>query len=119
MNQSTQKVEVPAKRDQPEQENGKLPQKVTAKPEVAVTAKSGEGLNFAVNNLIDEEDFAVSDFDFYIGIDKGEWRVETRTYTKQDGTLMLYYNYRRRKSYVNSDKKRIIPYRKGGKRKLA
>ncbi len=94
----------------------KLPQKpkqLPQKPEV----ESVFAGNFAGTDLIDDEDLEDDDLDFYAKVDSKVWRVETRTYTKQDGTTMLYFNYRRRKSYVKSGK-RIIPYKKGGKRVL-
>lgn len=100
----------------PAKSGKRLPQKPTKlpqKPEVEDFAG-----NFAGNDLIDDEDLEASDFDFYANVDRQKWRLETRTYTKKDGTVMLYFNYRRRKSYVNPDGKRIIPYRRGGKRVL-
>lgn len=90
------------------------PKELPQKPEV----ESGFAGNFAGNNLIDDEDLESEDFDFYAKVDSKVWRVETRTYEKQDGTTMLYYNYRKRNSYVNKKGKRIIPYKKGGKRAL-
>ena len=96
-------------RELPQKEK-KLPQK----PEV----ESDFAGNFAGSNLIDDDDLESDDFDFYAKVDSKIWRVETRTYTKQNGTTMLYYNYRKRSSYVNKKGKRIIPYRKGGKRVL-
>jgi len=47
------------------------------------------------------------------------WRIESRTYIKQDGTEMIYHNYRKRKGEKDPvTGKRINLYRKGGKRKL-
>lgn len=111
------------KKQSPQKRN--LPQKpevgVTAKNEKHVTAKTKK--QSPQNGLEHDDFFAGEDFagavevDFAAGVDGDVWRVERRTYTKQDGTTMLYYNYRARKSYVKSGK-RIVPYRKGGKRIL-
>lgn len=44
-----------------------------------------------------------------------EWRIETRTYTKKDGTTSTYHNYRRRRIDVDPETgKRTIAYRAGG-----
>jgi len=94
-----------------------LPQKQKELPQKPEVEKDFAG-NFAGSNLIDDEDLESDDFDFYAKVDSKIWRVETRTYTKQDGTTMLYYNYRKRNSYVNKKGKRIIPYKKGGKKVL-
>ena len=79
----------------------KLPQK----PEVA-----------AENDLFSEDDFA-GDFDLYGKLSSKVWRIEKRTYEKRDGTVTLYYNYRKRKGRkVNG--KRVNEYKKGGKKTL-
>ncbi len=41
-----------------------------------------------------------------------EWRTERRTYTKQDGSISVYHNYRRRHLEYTEDGKRRIPYRR-------
>ena len=46
---------------------------------------------------------------------KNGWRVETREYIQKDGTVMIYYNYRSRKSHINENGKRTTKYKKGGK----
>lgn len=44
-----------------------------------------------------------------------EWRVETRTYTKKDGSTSTYRNYRRRKVEHDPETgKRRVEYRAGG-----
>lgn len=44
-----------------------------------------------------------------------EWRVETRTYAKKDGTTSTYQNYRRRRVDVDPETgKRTIAYKAGG-----
>lgn len=66
------------------------------------------------DELFSEDDFA-GDFDLYGNVSSKVWRVEKRLYTKQDGTVTLYYNYRKRKGRkVNG--KRVNEYKKGGKR---
>jgi len=66
------------------------------------------------NDFFTDDDFA-GDFDLFGKVSSTVWRVEKRLYDKQDGTTMLYYNYRRRKGrYVNG--KRVNVYKKGGKR---
>lgn len=66
-----------------------------------------EPFDFAVQDE-DEDDFA--DYSGQSG-----WRIEQRFYTKKDGTIMLYWNYRSREPvYINGERK--IKYRKGGKK---
>lgn len=102
-----------AKRRKP---TANLPQK----PEVeAPTAKTETGF---LEDLFTDDDEVFSDADFFAvdGVDSNEWRIEKRTYEKQDGTLMLYYNYRRRKGKKDPKTgKRINVYRSGGKKALS
>lgn len=108
------------------QKQQNLPQKpevgVTAKNEKPVTAKTPKQSPqniFAGDEIFAGDDFAGDEtVDFFVGVDGEKWRVERRTYTKKDGTTMLYFNYRSRSSYVNRRGRRVIPYRKGGKRIL-
>lgn len=68
------------------------------------------------------EDFAVTDDDLdeltldFAGSGDNQWREEYRHYTKKDGTPMVYWNLRSRKSSIDPvTSKRKIPYKKGGK----
>ncbi len=77
------------------------------------TAKNTDE-DFSSEDFFTEEDFSVT-FDYFGKVSQKLWRVEKRLYEKKDGSIMLYYNYRRRKGrYVKG--KRVNIYKKGGKR---
>lgn len=62
---------------------------------------------------IDDDDLEDGDFTDYGGA--AGWRIEQRFYTKKDGTIMLYWNYRSREPvYINGERK--IGYKPGGKK---
>jgi hypothetical protein len=64
------------------------------------------------DDLIDDDDL---EDDFQEIRSLAGWRVERRFYTKKDGTIMLYWNYRSRNPvYING--KREIKYKTGGKK---
>ena len=44
--------------------------------------------------------------------DSDGWRIETRTYTKRDGTTSMYHNYRSRHISRTPDGQRRVPYRR-------
>ncbi len=78
------------------------------------TAKKHSSVPQKVPQNNDDEIFAGTDdlSDFLGG---SGWRIEQRFYTKKDGTIMLYWNYRSKKPiYING--KRKVPYRAGGKK---
>lgn len=77
--------------------------------------KTQERIEDLPQNLIDEDEEETADYDFAGTVDSKIWRTETRFYTKKDGTVMMYFNYRARQGKVE-DGKRIIPYRTGGKK---
>lgn len=63
--------------------------------------------------ILDDDDLEDDDFAEIPKLDG--WRVERRFYTKKDGTVMLYWNYRNRKPiYINGERK--VRYRSGGKK---
>ncbi len=80
-----------------EKSTAKLPQK----PEVE-------------SDFFDEDDFDF-DLDLYGRLSSKIWRIERRFYEKQDGSITLSYNYRRRKGKMVKGK-RVNVYKKGGKR---
>ena len=43
--------------------------------------------------------------------DDDEWRIERRSYTRRDGTISVYQNYRRRHIEYDADGRRRIAYR--------
>jgi hypothetical protein len=78
-----------------------VPQKIEPVPQKAAVEE------------IDDDDLVDDDFTDYGGA--SGWRIEQRFYTKRDGTVMLYWNYRSREPvYINGE--RTIPYRPGGKK---
>lgn len=108
------KAAAAAKNVTAKSENG-LPQKakkLPQKPEVEP--------NFAVDFFSEDEDFSDSDFFAADGVDSKVWRIEKRYRNKQDGTLMLYYNYRQRKGKIDKKTgKRVNRYKPGGNRTLS
>jgi len=63
-------------------------------------------------DFIDDSDLE-DGFEDFAG--NSNWRVEQRFYTKKDGTVMLYWNYRSRTPiYINGERK--IAYKPGGKK---
>lgn len=68
-----------------------------------------------LDGILRDASGAVEAFDF-AGRSEEQWRVERRFYTKKNGDIMLYWNYRSRRPIYRSDGSRVIPYRKGGKK---
>lgn len=65
------------------------------------------------SDLFDEFDDDFDEIEDFAG--NADWRVEKRFYTKKDGTVMLYWNYRSRKPlYIKNGRK--VGYKKGGKK---
>ena len=69
-------------------------------------------------DLIDDAD-ADEEFSAFAGLADSEWRIERRyRRRKGDGTLIMYWNYRRRRISRNAEGQRRIEYRKGGAREI-
>ena len=85
-----------------------VPQK-TAVPQNIQSSTAKNTAKFAV---LDEEDDSFDDTNF--AVQKNDWRIEKRFYTKKNGDIMLYWNYRGKPRH-DSDK-RIVPYKSGGKK---
>jgi hypothetical protein len=82
-------------------------------PQKSAVPQKNEGVpQNSRDDFFDEED-AEGDFNF--ATRDSSWRIERRFYTKKDGTIMLYWNYRSRTPvYINGVRK--IKYKKGGKK---
>jgi hypothetical protein len=103
-NGSTAKVAVPQKDNRPA---GKPVPQNLPRP-----AKNEPVPQILRDDLIDESEDEGFDF---AGQADSNWRIEQRFYTKKDGTIMLYWNYRSRQPvYINGERK--IKYKKGGKK---
>lgn len=64
--------------------------------------------------LADDADSA-TDFDPFAVVDP-EWRIETRYRKRQDGAIVMYWNYRKRQITRTEDGRQRVRYRKGGKK---
>lgn len=89
----------------------KVPQNERTTSVPQSTAKRTASI-FAV--LDDLEDDAAPFADF-AGQGSAEWRIERRYRRRKDGAMVMYWNYRARK-IRHQDGRRIVPYRKGGKK---
>jgi len=97
-----------------------LPQ-TTAKPHLQRERlpQTAPAYSFAVAGaaLLDDAD-AEEEFDPFAVVDSGEWRIETRCRKRQDGAMVMYWNYRKRRITRTDDGRQRVAYRKGGSRTL-
>lgn len=96
-----------------------LPQKVksvVAKTPAKTPAKIPSTSGFAVAESLISDDDIDDVFEPFAVVSEADWRIERRYYTRQDGTRIMYWNYRSRKIKRTRDGRQLVKYKKGGKR---